>query len=67
MSQQVPNKLTYRLRQGALVLGRIYKGQLRPLAYVNRAGAAASAARHGGTVFQPRPGPVFYVRFGEGE
>lgn len=60
--KQVANLLTYRLRQGALVLGRIYKGELRPLTYVNRAGAEASAALHGGTVFQPRLGPVFYVR-----
>ncbi len=56
-------------RSGAVVLAKPYKGDLSAVHYVNRTQAekkvaeltADKVACH---VWQPRLGPVFYVRFG---
>lgn len=51
--------ITYRLRNGAEVLGKLYKGRIEPTTYTNHTQAAARAAAIGGEVV--RFTRVFYV------
>lgn len=51
--------ITYRLRNGAEVLGKLYKGRVEPTTYTNYTQAAARAAAIGGEVV--RFTRVFYV------
>jgi len=51
--------ITYRLRGGAEVLGKLYKGRVEPTTYSNYAQAATRAAAVGGEVV--RFTRVFYV------
>lgn len=55
--------ITYRLNTGVDVLARVDKrtGRPEPVRYVNRAQAQRAADAHGGAIYQPRLGPVFYV------
>ena len=53
--------ITYRLRNGADVLGQLYKGRVEPLTYANRTQAAKRASVVGGEVIQFHTSRVFYV------
>jgi len=57
-----PPPLTVKLRNGATVLAKLYKGEPEPVRYSNRTQAQAAAEKHGGVVarFLGRP---FYVVF----
>lgn len=49
------------LNNGVVVMGRDDGSELRARVYVNRTQAQHMADRIGGTVYQPRTGPAFYV------
>jgi hypothetical protein len=51
--------ITYRLRNGANVLGKLYKGRVEPTTYTNYTQAAKRASTVGGEVV--RFTRVFYV------
>jgi hypothetical protein len=52
---------TVTLRSGAVVLAKLYNGEVIAMAFANRTQAEKSASSFGGWVWQP--GRPFYVRF----
>ena len=46
------NLITYRIRNGADVLGKLYKGKVEPIRYANYTQAADRAVAVGGKVVQ---------------
>ena len=52
---------TFKLNNGLLVLGKLYKGKIEPIRYTNRKQANLMAQKIDGEVIQPRLSVVFYV------
>ena len=63
MNEEERNMETTRLRDGTLVLAKLYKGELDALTYANRTQADQAAKREGGEVIQR--GRVFFVSLPE--
>jgi hypothetical protein len=52
---------TFKLNNGLLVLGKLYKDKIEPIRYTNRKQADLMAQKIDGKVIQPRMSVVFYV------
>ena len=52
---------TFKLNNGLLVLGKLYKDRIEPVRYTNRKQADLMAKKIDGEVIQPRMSVVFYV------